>query len=185
MVRCKVCGYLMKDGKERDRCPACGAPATAFEPYTDTMSPERRRILDFDLHPIAVHFPTTLAAATFVFSFAALFFSGDAKDLLVSTSKILSLLFPLVVILGAAVGWLDGTVRFHKIGKSKILKRKILYAAFLFVVSSALAVVVWAGDLKSSGVTLAAVLLSGLTVFLVYALGALGMSIRGSAFPGK
>ena len=43
MVRCKACGFLMKEGKLGDRCPACGAPKTAFEPYKDPMAWNRRR----------------------------------------------------------------------------------------------------------------------------------------------
>ena len=27
MVRCKSCGYLMPEGKLKDKCPACGVPA--------------------------------------------------------------------------------------------------------------------------------------------------------------
>ena len=80
MIRCKACGYIMEGGKLGDKCPACGAPKTAFEPYTDPMAAPRRKMLNLQLHPIAVHFPITFAVAAFVFSLAILFLSGEAQS---------------------------------------------------------------------------------------------------------
>ena len=143
MVRCKACGYIMEEGKLGDKCPACGAPKTAFMPYVDPMSASRRKLLNLDLHPIAVHFPISFAVAVLVFSIAIVFLSGDASTLLISTTKILVLLIPVLVIIAGHVGYIDGKVRFRKIKNSKILQRKILYASILFIVSVALAVIVW------------------------------------------
>jgi uncharacterized membrane protein/rubredoxin len=185
MIRCRACGYIMKEGKLGDRCPACGAPKTAFEPYKDPMSWERRRILRLQLHPIATHFPITLVVAVLVFSLAILFLSGEGQQLLVSTNKILVLFIPLVVILAALAGWLDGRIRFRKIRNSQILKRKILYAIILFVVSLGLAFDVWTGGFNTLVVTLGAILLSAAAVVLVYLLGILGTSVLEAAFPGK
>jgi uncharacterized membrane protein len=185
MVRCKACGYIMKEGKLGDRCPACGAPRTAFEPYTDPMARPRRRVLDLQLHPIATHFPIVFVVAVLVFSIAIPFLTGDARTMLVGTVKILSLLLPLVVILAFLVGLWDGHIRFRKIGNSKILKTKIIYAVFLFIVSAALAVIVWTGEYSAFGVTLGAILLGAAGIILVFLLGTLGTSVLGAAFPGK
>jgi uncharacterized membrane protein len=185
MIRCKACGYIMKEGKLGDRCPACGAPRTAFEPYTDPMSRPRRLVLSLQLHPIATHFPITFVVAALVFSIVIPFLPGEARSLLVGTVKILSLLIPLVVVIAFLVGLWDGRVRFRKIGNSRILKTKILYAVFLFVVSVALAFVVWAGEYGASGAILGAILLSAAALVLVFLLGTLGTSILGAAFPGK
>ena len=35
LIRCKACGYVTREGKIKDVCPACGVPAKMFEPYTD------------------------------------------------------------------------------------------------------------------------------------------------------
>lgn len=95
MVRCKACGYIMEESKLGDFCPACGVPRISFEPYTDSISESRRRILNFDLHPIAVHFPVSFTVAVLVFSVASLLFSGQIEDLLTCTTKMLALFCPL------------------------------------------------------------------------------------------
>jgi uncharacterized membrane protein len=185
LVRCKACGYIMKEGKLGDRCPACGAPKTAFEAYNDLMAAPRRKILDLQLHPISVHFPIALTVATFVFILAAAILKGDAQGLVISTAKVLVLFIPLTVLLAFAVGWADGKVRFRKIGNSKILKTKILYACLLFAVSLALAIAVWMGALNAVGTVILALLLNAAALVLVFLLGLLGTSVMGAAFPGK
>ncbi len=185
MVRCKVCGYITREGKLKDKCPACGAPAKAFEPYTDPMSSRRRFVLNLSLHPIATHFPITLVVAELIFFIAIPFLAGDARDLLVNTIKILVLLTPAVVILTLALGWIDGRIRFHKIKVSKILKRKILLSSILFVVSLAVTLIAWLIGLSSFAVVLTAILLSAVNFVLVFLLGLLGSSVNQSAFPGK
>jgi O-antigen/teichoic acid export membrane protein len=184
MMRCKACGYLMKEGETGDRCPACGAPRTAFEPATDPLARPRRRLLSLQLHPVAVHFPVALATATLVFSLAIPFLTGEGKNLLVSAAKLLALLLPFLAAAAFLAGWVDGRARFRKIRNSAILKRKIGYAAVLLAVSSGLAAAVWAGGYGTVGATLAAILLSAAAVGCVYVLGRLGTSIVGSALAG-
>jgi hypothetical protein len=185
MIRCRACGYLMKAGELKDKCPACGAPKTSFEAYTDAMAERRRKILNIQLHPIAVHFPITFAVAVFVFSIVIPFLSGTGQKVLLDTLKVLVLFIPILVITAFTVGWIDGKVRFRKIRNSQILKRKILYACFLFVFSLALTIVVWAGEYNTVLASVSAVLLSGAAVVMVFFLGLLGTSIMGAAFPGK
>jgi uncharacterized membrane protein len=175
----------MKAEKLGERCPACGALKTVFEPYTDPMGERRRKILNLHLHPIAVHFPTSFAVAAFVFSLTTPLFSGNAQKLLVSTNKILVLFLPLLVIITFLVGWVDGKIRFRKIRNSQILKRKILYASFLFAIAIGLALAVWLGNFPAFVPALLAIFLSAGAVVLSSLLGLLGMSITQSAFPGK
>jgi len=175
----------MKEGKVGDRCPACGAPKTAFEQYTDPMAWPRRRILRLTLHPIATHFPITLVVASLVFSIGAPFFSGTGREMLVSTVKIMTLFIPPVVLLTLAAGIWDGKIRFRKIRNSHILKMKLLYAITLFVVTTALAVVVWIGGLETGGTIAGTIILGAAGIVLVLLLGILGTSIMEAAFPGK
>ena len=182
LVRCKACGFVMSEGKLGDKCPACGAPRAAFQPYVDLVGESRRRILKFHLHPIAVHFPTTLSVAVLVFSVAALILSGEPGSLLRSTNKILGVLFPLVVVLAGVLGFWTGKIRFRKIRNSKILRTKLTYATALFVVSLAIAVAVWPDTTASRAIT---VVLAAGTVVLSIFLGLLGMSLDDAAFPGK
>jgi len=175
----------MKAGELGDRCPACGAPRTAFEPYNDPVSTARRRRLNLQLHHIGVHFPVTLGVAILVFSVAIFFLSGDARTLVLDATKVLSLLFPLVVALAFLAGWIDGKVRFRKIRNSRVLKRKILYACFLFAASIGVVLDTWLGGFSTTGATLVDILLGAAAVVLVYVLGLLGTSIVGALFPGK
>jgi uncharacterized membrane protein len=175
----------MKEGKLRDRCPACGAPKTAFQPYTDPVAAPRRRRLNMDLHPIAVHFATSFAVAALVFSVANIFLSGDALKMLIDATKIITLLLPLLVIGTILLGILDGKIRFRKIKNSQILKRKIVYGIILLAVTAVLAAIIWIDQFTSVGWSIIAALLAAAAVVLVYLLGLLGMSIREAIFPGN
>jgi uncharacterized membrane protein len=185
MVRCKVCGYITPEGKLGDKCPACGALRVVFEPYIDTVTEPRRKVLRMDIHPVAVHFPTSFAVSILVLSVATLFFSGEARALLTCTVKILAILLPLVVILALIVGIVDGKIRFRKIRISMILKTKILYASILLVISLGLLEAVWLNGLQDIISLEVAIILAAIAVILTYLLGSLGASIRNSAFPGK
>ena len=181
MVRCSVCGYVMKEGDLGDRCPACGAPRASFEPYVDPLAGPRRRALDRHLHPIAAHFPVALAATAFVFSLALLFLTGEGESLLLSTFKILVLLLPFLTLAAGLAGLADGKVRFGKLRNSAILKRKLWYAAVLLAVSSALAFSAWYRGFQTPGASAAAVLLSAAAVAAVWRLGRLGTGLVGAA----
>jgi uncharacterized membrane protein len=185
MIRCKACGYVMKEGKLGDRCPACGAPRTFFEPYIDNMSPERRNLLKLELHPIATHFPVALIVIIFMLSLVELFLAGTGRLMLAYGSKILVLLLPIVTALTFGAGWLDGTTRFRKIANSRILKVKIVLASVYFIVSLAMTFVVWLGMFNSSVVDVITLLLSLIGIALISVLGLLGASINDAAFPGK
>ena len=103
---------------------------------------------------------------------------------LIDATKIIVLFIPMLVIAAGIAGWLDGKIRFHKIKNSMILKRKIVYAIILFIISLALAVTIWTGGTDSWVFALGA-LMSLAAVVMVYLLGLLGTSIIGAAFPGK
>jgi uncharacterized membrane protein/rubredoxin len=185
MVRCKACGYIIEEGKLADRCPACGAPKTAFMPYIDPMSAARRRFLKMDLHPIAVHFPISLTVAVLVFIIALALISGEGHTLLIDTSRILVLIIPVMTIIAGVLGFIDGKVRFRKIKNSTILQRKILYATILFIDSAVLAVIIWKFGFDTIISTSVAAFLAAIALGLVIVLSLLGTSILEAAFPGK
>jgi O-antigen/teichoic acid export membrane protein len=184
LVRCKSCGFIIVESKLKDRCPACGVPREMFEPYTDPMAEPRRRILRLDLHPIAVHFPTSFAVAVLVFTIATLFFSGPVKELLISTIKIIALFLPLVVLIAFLAGLLDGKTRFRRLDRSHILKTKIVYGSLFFVFSVGLALLVWLAGLGSVLLISIAAILAVAGVGCTIVLALLGMQILNSAFPG-
>jgi O-antigen/teichoic acid export membrane protein/rubredoxin len=184
LIRCKACGYIMLEGKLKDKCPACGVPRDMFEPYTDPMAESRRRILDFHLHPIAVHFPTSFAVAVLVFSVAIFFFSGPIEELLISTTKVMALFLPLLVLIAFLVGLVDGKIRFRRLVHSHILKTKMLWGSLFFVIAIAFALVVWLGGFGSVVLTSIAAVLAAAAVGCSVVLALLGMQILNSAFPG-
>ncbi len=174
----------MEEVKLRDKCPACGVPREMFEPYTDPMAESRRRILRLDLHPIAVHFPTSFAVAILVFTIAMFFFSGLVEELLLSTIKVMVLFLPLLVLIAFMAGLLDGKTRFRRLDRSHILKSKMLYGSIFFVLAIALALLVWLGGLGSVTLIAIAVALAAGGVACSVLLALLGMQILNSAFPG-
>jgi uncharacterized membrane protein len=185
LVRCKVCGYIMPEGKLGDKCPACGALRIVFEPYIDPVAEPRRKVLQMDIHPVSVHFPTSFAVSILVLSVATGIFSGETQAILVSTVKILAILLPIVIILAMIAGIVDGKIRFRKIRISIILKTKILYASILLMISLGLAVAVWINGLQEMISLGAGIILAAAAVVFTYLLGSLGTSITNSAFPGK
>ena len=184
LVRCKSCGYIMPEAKLRDKCPACGVPREMFEPYTDPMAESRRIILDYHLHPIAVHFPTSFAVAILVFTIAMFFFSGPVGELLICATKVMALFLPLLVLITFLVGLLDGKIRFRRLDRSRILKSKMLWGSLFFVLALGLALLVWMGGLGSVTLISIAAALAAASVACSVLLALLGMRILNSAFPG-
>lgn len=184
MIRCKVCGYITSEKRLGDKCPACGALRAAFEPYKDRISVRRRRYLNLTIHPIAVHFPQAFGASVFVLSLAPVVFRGKVEDFLVRGLKFMSLFLPLLVALSLLAGWLDGRVRFKKIGRSMILKRKLVLAFLFLTFSIILALLVWLKGVDGSGAR-ALIILVALAAFVCsFLLGLLGTRIYNSEWPG-
>jgi uncharacterized membrane protein len=184
LVRCKSCGYIMPEGSLKDKCPACGVPSRMFEPYDDPMSESRRRILSFDLHPIAVHFTVSFAVAILVFLVATLFFRGSAQGFLICTAKVMSLLLPVLVLIAFLLGLLDGRTRFRQLKRSQILKKKIIYGSIFLIFSIGLALFLWLVGMGSAFLTSIALVLSVVTVGCTVMLSLLGVQILNAALPG-
>jgi uncharacterized membrane protein len=184
VVRCKACGYIMPEGKLKDKCPACGVLSKMFEPYTDPMSESRRKILSFDLHPVAVHFIVSFAVAILVFSAATFFFRGPAQGFLISTVKVMALLLPVLVLVAFLLGLLDGKTRFRHINRSQILKKKMIYGSIFFIFSVGLSVFLWLVGIGTVMLTSIALVLSAVTVGCTVMLAILGVQILNAALPG-
>ena len=184
LVRCKVCGFVTAAGKLGDKCPACGAPRAAFEPYTDPVSERRRKFLGLTIHPVAIHFPQAFASSLVVLSITPAIFSGTLRDLFLATEKILALFLPLLVAAAALAGFLDGRTRFKRIRRSPILKKKIVLAAIFFASALALALVIWIKAVAVEGFSLWVTLLALLGFVCSFILGILGTKAAGAVIPG-
>lgn len=185
LVRCSVCGYITEEGKLKDKCPACGAPRAAFEPYTDPVSERRRKFLDLTIHPVAVHFPQAFATSLVILSLTPLIFSGVLGGLFLSTERILAVFLPLLVAAAMLAGILDGRARFKRIRRSLILKTKIAVAAMFLGFSLTLAVVTWLKvPADPPGFNLWVTSLALGAFVCSFALGLLGKKVVGAIIPG-
>ncbi|MFX0203566.1 MAG: hypothetical protein ACFFCW_46290 [Candidatus Hodarchaeota archaeon] len=147
---CRLCGYIRSITKDGNVCPACGAPATAFVPYDQNVSPIRRKILELGIHPIIVHFTISYTVSTallFVLSFITpVFFGIKIRD--GGIFDFFVLLLPLFALAGGLTGLLSGKTRYRKL-RTPFLKIKMILASSFFVVS----IITLAAHLASEGGT--------------------------------
>jgi uncharacterized membrane protein len=184
LTRCKVCGFVTAEDGLKDKCPACGAPRSAFEPFVDRISWKRRQFLHLNIHPIAVHFPQAFASSLLVLTITPLIFSGTLRDLFVSATKVLSLFLPLLVAASMVVGYFDAKFRLKKIRRSPILVKKIIYGCLFFGFSVALALLIWLKGLSATGAIVGSIVLALAAFVLSFFLGLLGSQLISTAMPG-
>lgn len=185
LVRCKVCGYIMEEGKLGDVCPACGALSKVFEPYEDPISERRRRILKMDLHPIAVHFSVAFAASLVVITIVSSVAKGRVEELFTATTKIMTFFTPIMVLASFLTGLVDGKIRFRRLDRSPILKRKIVLGIVLFLSTIGLAFIVWIGEFAGLIYSLLSIAVALVSLVCAFLLALWGSSIKDSAFAGK
>jgi uncharacterized membrane protein len=183
LIRCKACGYVTREGKIRDICPACGVGAIMFEVYTDPVSEKRRMLLGLHIHPIMVHFPEAFSITLFLLAALSYFAPGATLDALFVSIQVLSLPLPFFVILAIITGLFDGKIRFRKV-TTPLLKKKIIIGGLLLIISIALAFVALSGGLTSSPAREYFILLSIIAVACGAGLGLLGGHLMDAKFPG-
>ncbi len=181
MVRCKVCGFIMREDKLGAVCPACGVPRTAFEPFKDNISKKRRTILDINLHPISVHFPQSFSTVIPAFIILSVIFPMAENEFL-TTVRVLAYFMPLVVIAAIIAGIIDGKTRFKKI-TTPLLVTKIITASVLFAVSLILALATFIYGTGQPGKWYIFILAS-VCVACQVVLGEIGKTLMNSKMPG-
>jgi rubredoxin/uncharacterized membrane protein len=137
---CNVCGYIVGKGFHGDLCPACGAPETAFVPYEDPVSPERRKILDLHLHPVIVHFPQAFSVFMLFLLGMGFIMQGSLKTDALTASRVLSVFLPLSVIAAVFSGMIDGKARFNRLA-TPMLKKKILVGTLFLILSAGILII--------------------------------------------
>jgi len=133
-VRCKVCGFIMEETDLKDVCPACGVPKTAFVEYKYNINEKRQKILSLHIHPISVHYPEAMAAFLVGFLLLSFITPEFISNDLITVNKVLSIFFPLTIILASITGIYDAKIRFKKLSPP-YLKIKIYLGIVLFVCS--------------------------------------------------
>ena len=117
LLRCRVCGFIIKEGKLGDRCPACGVPRTAFESYDDKITEKRRKLLDMDIHPVVVHFPQAFSVFILFLTIFTLIFPNFLRAEILCSIPILAIFLPLVTAAAIFSGAFDGKTRFKKLNR--------------------------------------------------------------------
>ncbi len=142
LVRCKACGYIMRERRVRKVCPACGLPKKVFEPYAERISPTMSLILNLDLHPILVHFPQAFASILPFLAVATIWFRTVYCDELTVVLCFTAIALP-VTTLGAFVsGLVDAKTKLKRLTTPALIKKMTAGAAlFLFSAGNALIIV--------------------------------------------
>ena len=183
LIKCKACGYVTQEGRIKDVCPACGVPAKMFEPFTDPVAEKRRRILELHIHPIMVHFPQAFSITLFLLIILSYFTSVKIKGILFDAIIVISFLLPCFVVLSIITGLLDGKIRFRKV-TTPLLKKKIILAVLLLIISITLAFVSFSGQITASPTYCFFTLLTILAVACSAGLGLIGGRLINAKFPG-
>jgi rubredoxin len=182
-VRCKACGYIMEASKVKTKCPACGVPASQFEPYKPRIAGKRKAILDIHLHPIVLHFPQAFVTSLVFFALLLAFLGeGALRTTVLGTTKTLAILLPLAVLAAFGAGLIDGKIRFRKV-TTPTLVRKMILGALFFAFSLGGAALATLTALDASALLPFALLeLLGLVAGTM--LGLLGSRLMETGFPG-
>lgn len=182
LIKCKVCGFIMEEKDLKDVCPACGVPKTAFIDYKYTISEKRQEKLNLHIHPITVHFPEAIAVFTVGFLVLSLIFSGNLGNNFFITVKILSIFFPITILIAILSGIYDGKIRFKKLSPP-YLKIKIYLGSILFV-SSILTALLLQFSFSSLGGKLLVLVLTFANLVINIVLGKMGGKLIDSKMPG-
>jgi uncharacterized membrane protein len=183
LLRCKVCGYVMAQGKLGDKCPACGVPASNLEPYKPRVSKKRWYLMNLDLHPVMVHLPQSFSATILVLGILTLFAGDSLRSRLEAALWVLGICLPFVVAGALGSGLIDGKIRFKRLNTSVLNKKKLLSFAY-FVLAVILAVSILILDFDRSVLVELVISIAFLCLVCGFFLGRLGASLRCARFPG-
>lgn len=134
LVRCRPCGFVIEADKLGDVCPACGMPRKVFEPYRERVSLNRLLLLNFDLHPIAIHLSQALVIAIPFLTLMINLFRNFQPEILKSVLMFSVFVFPFTIVLAIVTGIIDGLSRFKTLA-TPLLYRKIFASSVIVVLS--------------------------------------------------
>lgn len=146
LVRCRPCGFVIEADKLGDVCPACGMPRKVFEPYRERVSRNRLKLLNLDLHPIAIHLSQALVIGIPVLAFISWVFRDFQPGLIKNVLLFSAFILPFTLVLAAVTGIIDGLTRFKTLA-TPILRVKIIFSLIIFPLSLALVFVVTKTDM--------------------------------------
>ena len=134
LVRCRPCGFVMEADKLGDRCPACGMPRKVFEPYRERVSRNRLLLLNFDLHPIAIHLSQALVIVIPFLTIMTNLFTHFQPEILKNVLIFSVFVFPFTLVLAIITGVIDGLTRFKTLA-TPLLRVKIIFSLIILSLS--------------------------------------------------
>jgi rubredoxin len=146
LVRCRPCGFVIEADKLGDVCPACGMPRKVFEPYRERVSRNRLILLNFDLHPIAIHLSQALVITIPILAIVTNLFKQFQPEILKNVLLCSAFIFPFTLVLAIITGVIDGLTRFKTLA-TPILRVKIIFSLIILSLSIALFFIVPSGKL--------------------------------------
>ncbi len=179
LVRCRPCGFVIEADKLGDVCPACGMPRKVFEPYRERVSRNRLILLNFDLHPIAIHLSQALVIAIPVLVIVTSLFKHFQPELLKNVLLFSVIIFPFTLILAIITGIIDGLTRFKTLA-TPILRVKIIFSLIILSLSIALFFIAPQGKLN-----MLTLILSILSLGAGFQLGLWGKKLINVILPGS
>jgi hypothetical protein len=124
----------MEADKLGDVCPACGLPRKVFEPYRERVSRNRLILLNFDLHPIAIHLSQALVILIPFLTITTNLFSHFQPEILKSVLTFSVFVFPFTLSLAIITGIIDGLTRFKTLA-TPLLRNKIIFSSLIIFLS--------------------------------------------------
>jgi rubredoxin len=179
LVRCRPCGFVIEADKLGDVCPACGMPRKVFEPYRERVSRNRLVLLNFDLHPIAIHLSQALVIAIPLLAIVTNLFKQFQPEILKNVLIFSVFVFPFTLILAILTGIVDGLTRFKTLA-TPILRVKIIFSLIILLLSVALFFIAPQGNLFSL-----TIVLSILALGAGFQLGLWGKKLINVILPGS
>jgi hypothetical protein len=179
LVRCRPCGFVMDADKLGDVCPACGMPRKVFEPYRERVSRNRLILLNFDLHPIAIHLSQALVIAIPILVIITNLFKSFQPEMLRNVLDFSVAVFPFTLVIAIITGVIDGLTRFKTLA-TPILRVKIIFSLIILSLSVGLFFVAPHGNLY-----MLAIVLSILSLGAGIQLGLWGKKLINVILPGS
>ena len=179
LVRCRPCGFVIEADKLGDVCPACGMPRKVFEPYRERVSRKRLILLNFDLHPIAIHLSQALVIAIPILVIITNLFKQFQPEILKSVLIFSVVIFPFTLVLAIITGIIDGLTRFKTLA-TPILRVKIIFSLIILSLSVALFFTAHQGNLY-----VLTIALSILSLGAGFQLGLWGKKLINVILPGS
>jgi rubredoxin len=179
LVRCRPCGFVIEADKLGDVCPACGMPRKVFEPYRERVSRNRLKLLNFDLHPIAIHLSQALVIAIPVLVIITNLSKQFQPEVLKNVMIFSVFIFPFTLILAIITGVIDGLTRFKTLA-TPILRVKIIFSLIILSLSVAIFFTAPKGNLY-----ILSIVLSILSLGAGFQLGLWGKKLINVILPGS